>query len=261
MLIVCLFLCMVLLVAAGVAILAHRLLRRFGHGPALLVAGAVFGGAVLFFPIPIHGGFTLLIEVLLDELQSQADLRRLEQKDENRAAFLASLESRFGEPLAYEILDRPQPGWAIVDTVGGQAWLAEESHLIWGRLLIWPQSAGLPTLDDVERLCREQPPQGCWALPTEAEYYHFWQAGGERILPDEGYGRLSSIVDIDLQQKLPSYRLGPRGFALRCVARTAESPVRGYLQEDIPREEWNRYQLARLSGGRATPLSEHLPRR
>ncbi len=261
MVIVCLFLGMVLLVAAGAAIMAHRLFRRFGHGPALLAAGAVFSCTALFFPIPIHGGFTVLIEVLLDELHSQAAFRRLERKDENRAAFLASLENRFGEPLAYEILDRPQPGWAIVDTVGGQAWLAEESHLIWGRLLIWPQIAGLPTLEDAERLCGEQHPSGCWALPTEAEYYHFWKAGGERIFPAEGYGRLASTVDTELRQKLPSYRLGPRGVALRCVARTAEAPVRGYVQEDIPLAEWNSYQLGRLSGDRAAPPSEPLPRR
>ena len=120
------------LVALAIAAAAYRLTRRYGRSLAIVVALLVASVETLLFPIPIHGGFTFLLEVAIDELKIRR--RSFEERRDRAAdrAFLADLEARFADALSFEVLERRPSGWTrVIDDTGAEGWLEPESGLVW----------------------------------------------------------------------------------------------------------------------------------
>lgn len=63
-------------------------------------------------------------------------------------------------------------------------------------------------------------------------------------MPGDGRSSLARMVDTDLRMDLPTRFAGRKpGYSLRCVARGPGAPLRGYISEDFPLTERNRFQL------------------
>jgi hypothetical protein len=233
-------------VLAVVAVFAgYRALRHRGRLPAAVLSLSVLALLTLLYPIPVHGGFTFLAEILIEEWaahrRSEGD--RAVQRAE--AAFVARLEARFAGPLAFRILDRAPGGWARVATdEGTEGWYERKSRLIWTDMLPWPDAPASPPLEGAVAFCNAVPPQGYWTLPTEGELYFFWKAEGAAISPGRGYSSMAFMVDTGLQMELPTVFRGTRaGYTLRCVARSPKAPEAGYTRDDVELGAWNAFQI------------------
>lgn len=259
-----LFLGFYLLYIALALLLSVKLFRLFrprGVVAALLASLLCLGALGLFFPIPIHGGFTFPLEMAWHELQREQWQHQAREKDEARLAFERSLERRFAGAIAMAEVKHSDSGWSpghLAD--GGVVWLDEASGLVWRA----PQTAAadgpMLSLDEAQAYCQAQPPQGYWALPTEAELALLWQHGGHQRMPGTGQSSTALLVDTTLQLQLAThYRGRVAGQALRCVALGERAPRRGYLGDELPLALWNSYQLSKgeiYSRAPSTPLQE-----
>jgi hypothetical protein len=247
------------LLVLGIVAVVYRFAARWGRLRGALTALVALLLLVVCWPLPIHGGFMLLGEVFVDEMLSMRERRHDELQTRRRDRFLAEQSERFGERLEFAPGVSLAAGWRAGRTRDGSpVWLDERSGLVWSDALelsiVQPQEL----LADARRACAEHPPRGQWALPTDAEGFHLWRDGGEAVLPHR-HGRLvSQRVDTDFELALPIVRIVRTSDAarvgqqdeeppwrVRCVALGASAPRRGYLDVDIPRDEWNAYQLAK----------------
>jgi len=251
-----------LIIILSLSMVAYKLCRRWGRFRAGVSAGLTFGVAILVWPIPFHGGFTFLFATIWHDIshsyQEHMEITETYQKDK----FLSQLNSRFKAPLTVFPRQRLNPNWVEVQLPQGmRARLDESSKMLWSEPIALEPTAEFPSLDSAKSVCSELPPLGHWALPTEAEYYTIWRSGGTDVLSHTELTIVSYIVDEQFELELPTFDMrkksvnrhtdaaSPTGssFAVRCVARTANAPERGYIKSDIPLDEWNRYQLQKLS--------------
>jgi len=235
----------VLGVGVALAVAAFRLTRRLGRAIASTIALGVLGIEALLWPIPIHGGFTFPIEIALSELSS---LRRAADEERDRSAdraFLASLEGRFAGPLEPEILERGTDGWTrVTNAAGDELWLDESSGLVWRGPLVWDAAGARPDLAGAQAFCAGLEPAGHWALPTEGELLSLWRARGQERMPWDGRSSLAALAAPGMRSLLVTRYAGSLpGYSLRCVARTNAAPLRGYVSDDFPLQESNRFQL------------------
>ena len=237
------------LLGVGLAWFVFRRLRRFGRLPAGIAGLLCLTLVVLCFPLPIHGGFTTLLESMLDELGRQQRTRQREVRVERKADFLRQYEKRFGGELGFENRGEPYENWQEVVTAGGQrGWFNQDQRLIWSEAFPWRDGADF-SLAKPRAFCDQLAPPGYWSLPSSAEMALFWQAGGGETTGGPAINAASFSVDFDLLQELPNLHLSHNGRSLlRCVARASDAPLRGYLDQDIPRDLWNSYQLTKTSG-------------
>lgn len=220
----------------------YRGLRPRGKGLALSAAGLLAVAAIALLPLPGHGSFTLLGEVLW---RAAGDL--VERAQAPRDALRLRRAPRFAGTLPHTPEGSPIDGWQRVAVGDAVAWLDTRSGLIFGASLFWTAAQALPALDAAKAACQARPPRGFWALPDAAEMILFEQAGGARHLPHARQGSVYALWQPDLGIELPQYHVGPEpGFALRCVARSAGAPENGFSQADLPLEVWNAQQLRRL---------------
>lgn len=210
----------------------------------------------LFWPLPMHGGFTFTIVEIYDELRHALTRHAQVGKQDDKRVFLERYAERFRGPLSYEVIAPLTDGWFRVMIPGHMpAWYDAGSKLLWSDWLPLDGAGALPKLEAARARCERHPPAGYWALPSEAENYRLWKSGGRRLLPRAPAGSVSFFVDVQSQLEMPSYTLRPGGgnqggtvrtFAVRCIARSTEAPPGGYVrQDDIPLSEWNRYQLSK----------------
>ena len=249
-----------ILIILGGGVLVYWWVGR--HNRLLGVLAGLFSAAalVLIWPIPIHGGFTFLGAIMIDELRDE--LARVETVHEAHKdlRFIQGLETRFAGVVEYGHVVELAGSWSTVTLpTGGVAWLDNHSGLIWSTPLVLTTEAPLLALEAGKTLCRQQTPTDYWALPTEAERYQFWRAAGRQHLPHKVAPAMGYMVDEAMGMEIPSVSLPPvnsgnnrtRGaiqLMLRCVARGPAAPARGYIRSDIPLSEWNRYQLANVVG-------------
>ncbi len=240
-----------LLVVTAVTVGVFRRMKKRGMGKALLVTGLTIGLLSLFYPIPIHGGFTFPGEILLHELKSERIQLEQSMKNEQKEAFQQKLAARFSGRLAFSAREKLSGQWSSFRTaVGITGWYDEQGGLAWTDMLQIESSLSPPDLGRAKVFCAEVEPKGCWALPTEAELSLFWRAGGYKFSPLGGYGTVSLLENSDLQIEMPSIRISKNGtYAVRCVALGPEAPAGGYSTKDIPLEEWNAYQLRKTMPG------------
>ncbi len=240
-----------LLIVVAVAALIFRSLRKKGVGRAGLASGLGVALLSLFFPIPIHGGFTFLAEVMLQELRSERV--RVEQTvgSERKEAFVRKLAARFRGPLALPAREQATgPLSSFTTASGARGWYDARSGLAWTDMLELDRTGAPPDLDRASAFCAEVEPKGYWALPTEAELSLFWKAGGYRLSPLAGFGTVGLLENVDFQTEMLSVRTSRNGaFALRCVAIGPGAPAAGYLSGDIPLAEWNTYQIQKTMPG------------
>lgn len=238
-------------IAAFIATIITVYIKLRHHGKIKAMGASLLMGALLFLflPIPIHGGFTFLFEVAFEELQDRMQERNEIQKEEKASAFRIGLQSRFSGVLPFQVVTKESHRWYEVKTAEGtRGWHDSTNGLVWSEAFAGVGSGNRPSLEEAASFCRHLPPAGFWAIPTEAERYHFWKSGGQELFDDQGYGSISGLVDTDLQMVLPVIDLGGgAGLAVRCIARGPGAPARGYIQSDIPLEEWNRFQMVKLS--------------
>jgi len=249
MLIIYAFFGLLILVAVGLALLTLRQCWRRSQAGAIVAALTVLGAAFLLFPIPIHGGFTILGEVLWNELAAQREqVETAVDRAEDRA-FAEHLAKRFAGPLVSRPLRPLAHPWQLVDTGNGlRAYFQQDVGLIWSDLLLWPSPPDPPELAAARSFCQTLDPAGYWALPSEGELYQFWAAGGSDISPGLGHRSMAVLIDRDLRLEAPTFYAGTRpDFALRCVALGPDAPPGGYSQKDVPRAAWNRFQLDKTS--------------
>lgn len=228
-------------------------LRRRSMVLAVILSLLSVPALVLVWPIPIHGGFMLLGEAILDEWSRDRAQEEHIRVDQKKQEYLDKLGGRFQGELAIVQSHPHSRGWQkIVDAESHTAWLATASGMVWSQWLELTATESLPTLALAKQRCAEFSPAGFWALPTEAEHVHMWLAGGLDVLPTTETGSVSYMVDADFQMEMPVYHViggdnsqarGARRFSVHCVARGPSGPERGFIRRDIPLEDWNRYQL------------------
>jgi hypothetical protein len=176
-------------------------------------------------------------------------------------AFIAGQAERFGGRLAFEPGTRVTPGWQHGRSPQGhEFWLDEASGLIWSDVLPMYPVEPEALLSEARRTCAEHAPRDSWALPTDAEGFFLWRNGGNEVLPERPGRFVSERVDTDFEMSIPIVRIVRGGSArpngqwqdalpwvVRCVALSSTAPRRGYLDLDVALEDWNAYQLAKLS--------------
>jgi hypothetical protein len=234
----------------------------------------LLAGLVLLWPVPIHGGITILGEILYRELGSALRQQQRDQARQQQTAYTQRLADRVAAPLPFTVTQPLAGSWAKVQTAGGvSAWHDSSSGLLWSQWLPLPASAALPTLETARNRCRQQPPAGYWALATETENYHLWKAGGEQQLPAAPASSVAQLLDSKTRLEMPTYAIKhtadnnrqnssqnrtqigsqssarQRHFVIRCTARSPDAPVGGYNRSDIPLQQWNRFQMRRLLSG------------
>lgn len=224
-----------------------RLFRPRGMATALLASLLSLSVLGLFFPVPIHGGFTFPLEMAWYELQREQWRHQAQVRDEARHAFAQSLELRFAGVIPLDDMKRLDSGWSSGLLSGGElVWRDEQSGLVWRAPQTVSMTAQLLGLNEAQDYCQRLPPQGYWALPSEAELALLWQHGGHQWMPGTGQSSTALLVDNALQLKQATYYLGrAAGQALRCVALSERAPRGGYQSADIPLALWNRYQLSK----------------
>lgn len=236
-------------ITVGSAVVAYVALRKCGQILALTIAFAVAITCGLFFPMPIHGGFTIVLEELIANYRNNQRLKQDQDKEVEESRFMETLRERFVDSLPYVEKEQVSENWIFIETeTGTEAWLDVKSGLIWSKALPWNRSSR-PTFEEAKSFCRNFEPPGYWALPTAGERFLFWQNGGETVSPSGSLGTLSVLVDTRFQMEMPQTDLGNgRGFYLRCVARSGNAPLHGYTKDDIPLDEWNQYQIEKIAG-------------
>ncbi|OGQ94189.1 MAG: hypothetical protein A2521_05870 [Deltaproteobacteria bacterium RIFOXYD12_FULL_57_12] len=238
-------------IVVAVAVGVFRWLKKKGIGKALLASGLCVTLLSLFFPIPIHGGFTFLVEIMLVELRSGLDRVEQNEKNERKEAFQEKLAARFRGPLALPAREQVTAQLSSFMTANGtRGWYDAQSGLAWTDMLALERTGAPPDLEQAKAFCREFEPKGYWALPTEAELSLFWKAGGYRFSPLADFGTAGLLENVDLQIEMLSLRTSRNGtYALRCVALGPGAPAAGYSSQDIPLKEWNTYQLQKTTPG------------
>lgn len=239
------------LIVIAVAVGIFRWLKSRGIGRALLASGLSIVLFSLFYPIPIHGGFTFLVEVMLSELRSERARIEQTERKERKEAFREKLAARFRGQLALQAREQTAEQLSSFTTAGGtRGWYDGRSGLAWTDMLALEHTGAPPDLDRAKAFCAELEPEGLWALPTEAELSLFWKAGGYRVSPLAGFGTAGLLENVNLQTEMLTLRTSRNGrYALRCVALGPGAPAAGYSSRDIPLEEWNAYQLQKTMPG------------
>ncbi|MEN8131235.1 MAG: hypothetical protein ABFS45_13790 [Pseudomonadota bacterium] len=230
--------------------------RVLGAGLAALTLSTL----VLLWPIPGHGTFTFLGEMLYRELDRALDRRAREAKQRAKQAFVEQVEARFYGPLNFSVTKRLSDHWYQVLVDGAlPAWYETDSRMLWSEWLAFEADASLPSLKAAKARCQGHPPQGHWALISEMENYLLWKAGGHKLLPRAPASTISYLVDENMSMEMPTYSLSRpaansnrqpteyRDYVVRCVARGPNAPPGGYVRRDVSLEEWNRYQLSKAS--------------
>ena len=240
----------------GLGVFAYRRLRQYGLWLAAPVTAICGIGALLLWPIPIHSGFTLFgAEVYRDWAREREQAVQVQQQQQ---AKLAESGSRFAGALPYQLERSLTNGWQRLSLENGSdAWLDQNSGMIWSPWIQLPRSANRPTLDGAKARCAQYDPPGYWALATTAEAALMWYSGGEQHLPVATTSWLEYFTQPEFDLELPSYHLQSSSsnenpdrseevFSVRCVARSEAAPDQGYRQWDVGLEIWNRYQLERI---------------
>lgn len=225
---------------------------------AAVLAVVMLSGTILIWPIPIHGGFTIVAQVIYDEWRSQLRQREHAAAARVKSDFVNRRAQRFEGALNYDI-DRPlSNGWStVLYGEGERAWLDERSHLIWGESVLVESSEAMPSLVSAKQRCEKLLPAGKWALATEAEHALRWQHKGDDVIGKSPYSMVSYIYDESLSAEFPTYALKQKltngqsstraKFAVNCVAITADAPATGYEKRDIPLASWNAYQFSKMT--------------
>lgn len=233
------------ILALLLAVLVYRRLR--GRGLLIAVGGSLLTllTLALFFPLPIHGGFTFPLEIALQELKREQWKHEATRKDEKRHAFEESLQKRFLGVIENYTVQGEEGEWQRVSVNNTtQALLDTRSGLLWLPPQTMTTQENSISLNVAYAFCQEQAPQGYWALPSEAELALLWQHGGHHLMPATGQSSLALLSDETLQQHMATYYRGRiAGYSLRCVALTEKAPRLGYMSNDIPLSLWNNYQL------------------
>jgi hypothetical protein len=203
---VLLFYLVALLVVLGAGVGAFRIFARYsrllGAGLGLLLMVML----VLLWPIPIHGGFTFLGEVLYRELDLALEAHQEVVRQQEKQELRQRLETRFGGPLDFSITEPLSGTWTQVLVEGSQpAWYESGSHLLWSDWLPFEPDAALPSLKLAKARCRSYPPEGHWALASEMENYLLWKSGGDHLLPGALTSSVSYMVDEQTGLELPTY--------------------------------------------------------
>lgn len=254
MLFILLFYGLALGVIAAAAYWAFRALKRWGSFAGYSGAVLVAALAVLLWPIPIHGGFLLLGEVVYDEWSRERE--RTAQADRELDVVRGALVPRFAGALPVSPVRVLAGDWALARShAGEEVWLDGHSGMIWSGWSLLPSSADRPTLEMAKTHCAGRAPRGYWALSTAAEEALLWQAGGHEVMPAPSTSWMSYSTNAAFGMELPSYHLlgsvasnrqsrpPETQFSVRCVARSESAPVWGFTQDDIGLELWNAYQL------------------
>ncbi len=224
----------------------RRFLRRGGlwASVASLLTLALFS---LFLPIPIHGGFTFPLEIAWSELQHEKWQQDVERHDAKERAFRQQMEQRFAGRLTRYARSGEEGGWQRIQLRDGEAaWLDKQSGLFWLPPRVLQTTQANLSLETATAFCQQQPPQGYWALPSEAELALLWQHDGLQLMPSSGQSGVALLFDTSMQLQLVTrYRGRVAGHALRCVALGNGAPRGGYSSSDIPLTLWNRFQLSK----------------
>jgi len=248
----------VLLLLLTAAIGLYRLLASRSRLVAAAVSLLLLSVLVLLWPIPIHGGFTVLGEQLLHELRHAAVRRGADAAQARNEDYSRRLQDRVAGALQFSAGEQLSGGWSRVRFDGdGVAWHDAQSGLLWSDWLRLDTVAATPSLELARSRCRQYRPRGYWALASEAENYLAWKHGGRSVLPAAPASTVSQLLEPRARLELPVYGIQSAagngrqattrraGFVVRCVARGPGAPAAGYSSEDIPLAQWNRFQLSK----------------
>lgn len=240
-------------VVITLSLLSAKLLRHYFPKMRYLLFIIIFiiGGLALT-PVPIHGGFSILLFDLLDEA---------------RRDFHAYIDSRKKQEIQQKIISRyngylkvdsetqipNQKDWSIIETHNQKALLDRKSGLIWSKEVAQISGYNESTLKEAERRCHDLKPNGYWALPNDSEAFYIWKNKGSSLFQDGLNIWLVRVVVSNDQfavvgmSRFETFgkRNPPQVYGVRCVALSQLAPRQGYISSDIPLGDWNDYQLSK----------------
>jgi len=251
------FLALVIIISGGVAV--YLKCRSWGGARAASLGLFISALLTVIWPLPIHGGFTFFGEIVYFQIKNWQRKKEHIAEVQQQNAFVERFKERFSAPLVM-VSQEPLSGtWWRASIDSGIVYYEAQSHLIWSKPQPFETASPLSSLPAAKAICRNLSPQGAWSLPTEGEQYYFWRASGAVVLPDGGASAIAILVDETFQLEMPTVNLGQQSnnntesdtaiitFPIRCVARSEQAPRHGYLDKDIPRDEWNHYQLSKTT--------------
>jgi len=240
------------------AIGVYKLVARYNRLLAGVISLLVLCTLALLWPIPIHGGFTILGETLYHELRHEFAKRESEVEQEKHEAFNRAIDNRFAGPIEYELVRQLSGDWHEVRVSNTNAYYDDQSKMLWSEWIYFETAGDLPSLELAKGYCQQLDPAGYWALISEGENYLLWKSQGQHPLSSAKTSTVAQNIDVQFGFEMPVYALrnigqgnkpgpiGKRLFSLRCVALTKDAPVGGYVRSDISLDEWNSYQLSKL---------------
>jgi hypothetical protein len=240
----------------GVYLVFSRRSKVIGFAAGLTASLAL----VLLWPIPIHGGFTFLGDELYTEITNWLQETRL-----RREAFIGDREEaprkpHYGGPLDIAVVQELSPEWFFI-LVNGKvpAWHHATTGLLWSEWLALAPTEGHPELGEAKARCQHHAPPGRWELASELDNYLLWRTDGDRFLPAAPASSMSYLSEETLAMELPTYDLrrpaGSQGqapfpsrsrrFFVRCITGAPGVPLARLSRQQIPLDDWNRYQLSK----------------
>ena len=237
-----------LTVVAGICVALYLPLRRFRRARYVAIP-VFFFAAILLIPMPIHGGFMLVAEVVFDAVAEFVEDRQEDAAEQQQTDWRKSFKERL--PVAVAIAEEiPVSGyWAkAILTDRTEAWLDVREGLVWKDVTL-PRGANVEHASLIEA-CGEAGP---FTLALEIEMFYFYENEGPEVMPFGNYRYPSLLIEDELQLALVKWRNFLSGgnqqhaspdTAIRCVARTQGVPAEGLVNRQISAVSWNRFQLA-----------------
>lgn len=223
-------------------------LSRFGRARYVAIP-VFFLVCVLLIPIPIHAGFMIFAEVVIDGIEEFLEDRREMVEEQRRSDWRARFKERLPQAVSIDSQVRLNPSWNQVTlTDGTEAWLDVREGLVWTDVLL-----GSKGNDDRAQLidaCRQA---GAFTLALEIEMFYFYEHRGPAVMPFADFRYPSLLVEDGSQLELVKWRnfqahgnqqRSSPGIAVRCVGRTSEVPAEGLVDRQISAADWNRFQTA-----------------
>lgn len=167
----------------GLTVWIYRLAARKNRVYAAVLAIVTLCASILIWPIPIHGGFTFVAEIIYHEWRGQKRLQEQARVEQEKQKFVNERTDRFAGVIEYEIQRPLANGWFDVVTTGGEhAWFNETHNLVWSATLALESTDTSPPLALAKARCQQLVPTGRWALASEAENVLWWQSKGDEVL-------------------------------------------------------------------------------
>lgn len=236
-----------LLLVAGLCVALYLPLRRFGRVKYVAIP-VFFCAAILLIPMPIHGGFMLVAEVVFDAVEEFVEDRQDIVRERQRTGWRERFKARLPQAVAIAEEIPVNGDWAnVILADGSEAWLDVQEGLVWKDVML-PRGGNT----EKARLIQACGEAGPFTLALEIEMFYFYENQGPKVMPFANFRYPSLLVEDEFQLELVRWRNflshgnqhgASPDTAIRCVGRTRRVAPEGLVNREISAVDWNRFQL------------------